>query len=853
MRYIIIFFFTSNVVFAQTWNLIWSDEFNGNNLDTNYWSHEIGTGSQNGLYGWGNGELQYYQPQNSVVNNGTLKIIAQQEPNGLVDSWNNTYYYSSSRIVTRDKFEFQYGKIAARIKTLDGQGYWPAFWLLPKNGQWPCDGEIDIMEQWGNNGPTNVTTGAAHVGVCPYSSSNHQYQSSSYQKNNGSFADNFHTYEIIWRPNKIEWFVDGTKFFEVDSNSFNQIYAWPFNSNQWYLILNLAITSSGPSLSTVFPNQIEVDYVRIYEEIGGISGCTDSLAFNYNPNATVNDSSCEYQVTFNLDMNTYSSSFTKPEIGGTFNNWCGSCAQMHDNNGDNIWEKTIIIKEGFYQYLFVLDNWTVQESLSTSLACVMSSYGFTNRILDLSSDTILDVVCWESCSECFTSNNHVVNFNLDMNCSGINPTFVAATSPNDGWSCGGGIILSDSDGDGVWSATANFPISDTHYEYIYCADNWSYSESAGLINSMQNGANCAPVTNYSTYANRLITLGNITLNDTWGSCISCQYGCTDSTAINYFPGANVDDGSCIIGTTCSGSPITNLGVTNIIHNRATFTFDDMNSSTCRVDQLRIKYREVGTTAWSQKNMGSPTGYDPVTGICNSTSRTDKLVLGLSANTTYEWQMRVWYCSTGATAWVNGPNFTTLADCPNVGNLAVTTPTNTKATFTWDNSNGAYSFVRLQARVDTTGSSFFNIGGVGVLYGTYTKDKNGLVPGTTYRAKSRTWCDPNGGAYKAPSWTSFIYFTMPGSVRLDGGTSIESLDVYPNPSRDIFNVSFTSKEAQDLEVRVINVVGEVVYTEGLENFTGEYAKEIDLVKYTKGIYFLEITTNSGVINKKVILI
>ena len=306
------------------------------------------------------------------------------------------------------------------------------------------------------------------------------------------------------------------------------------------------------------------------------------------------------------------------------------------------------------------------------------------------------------------------------------------------------------------------------------------------------------------------------------------------------------------GTTCSGSPITNLGVTDIIHNRATFTFDDMNSSTCRVDQLRIKYREVGTTAWSQKNMGSPTGYDPVTGICNSTSRTDKLVLGLSANTTYEWQMRVWYCSTGATAWVNGPNFTTLADCPNVGNLAVTTPTNTKATFTWDNSNGAYSFVRLQARVDTTGSSFFNIGGVGVLYGTYTKDKNGLVPGTTYRAKSRTWCDPNGGAYKAPSWTSFIYFTMPGSVRLDGGTNIESLDVYPNPSRDIFNVSFTSKEAQDLEVRVINVVGEVVYTEGLENFTGEYAKEIDLVKYTKGIYFLEITTNSGVINKKMIL-
>ena len=105
MRYIAIcsLLFSVNIVFAQTWNLIWSDEFNGNDLDSNYWSHEIGTGSQNGLFGWGNGELQYYQPQNSVVSNGTLKIIAQHEPNGLVDSWNNTYYYSSSRIVTRNK------------------------------------------------------------------------------------------------------------------------------------------------------------------------------------------------------------------------------------------------------------------------------------------------------------------------------------------------------------------------------------------------------------------------------------------------------------------------------------------------------------------------------------------------------------------------------------------------------------------------------------------------------------------------------------------------------------------------------------------------------------------------------
>ena len=129
----------------------------------------------------------------------------------------------------------------------------------------------------------------------------------------------------------------------------------------------------------------------------------------------------------------------------------------------------------------------------------------------------------------------------------------------------------------------------------------------------------------------------------------------------------------------------------------------------------------------------------------------------------------------------------------------------------------------------------------------------LSPGTSYRGlSSRTWCDPNGGAYKSPTWTSLLFWTMPTVVRLEGGTTINNLDVYPNPSRDIFNVTFTSEDAQDLEVRVINVVGEVVYTENLDQFIGEYSKQVDLATYTKGVYFLEITTNNGVINKKLIL-
>jgi len=346
-----------------------------------------------------------------------------------------------------------------------------------------------------------------------------------------------------------------------------------------------------------------------------------------------------------------------------------------------------------------------------------------------------------------------------------------------------------------------------------------------------------------------------------GSCVYVA-GCTDSTACNYDPLADVDDGSCewtsCTGGICANDPISGLGVTDVLHNRATFTFDDMNTydamgvQVCRVDQLRIQYREVGTSSWSQKNMGSPTGYDPITGICNSTTNTAKLVLGLTSATTYEWRMKVWYCAIGNSGWVSAPSFTTLGDCPNVGNLTVTTPTTTKATFTWDDGNGPYSFVRIKARIDTNNAAWFNVGGVGVSYGTFTKDKNNLTPGTTYRAQARTWCDPNGGAYKSPSWTPLIYWTMPTVIRLEGGTAINNLDVFPNPSRDIFNVTFTSEDVQDLKVRILNVVGEELVNEELQQFVGEYTKQINLTNNAKGVYFLEITTNNGVVNKKLIL-
>ena len=125
-------------------------------------------------------------------------------------------------------------------------------------------------------------------------------------------------------------------------------------------------------------------------------------------------------------------------------------------------------------------------------------------------------------------------------------------------------------------------------------------------------------------------------------------------------------------------------------------------------------------------------------------------------------------------------------------------------------------------------------------------------GETYRGQARAWCDPQGGAYNSLSWTSLVTWTQPTSSRIEGGTAINNLSIYPNPSRDLFNISFTSEDIQDLKVRIMNVIREELVNENLEQFIGEYTKQINLSDNAKGIYFLEIETNDGVINKKLIL-
>lgn len=249
----------SSVAQSNTaWTLVWADEFSqadGSSPDSTKWAYDIGTGSG----GWGNNELEYYtsRTNNVRIENGQLVIEAKQE-SYLGSS------YTSARLKTQGKVSWRYGRIEARIKIPRGQGIWPAFWMLGTNitsVNWPTCGEIDIMENIGNK--TNIVHGTVHgPGYSGGSAVGGPYS----LPGNTNFADAFHIYAMEWTTNQIKWFVDGVQYFSVNPASLPGGAAWVFTQPQ-FLLLNLAVGGNWPgkpNSTTVFPQRMTVDYVRVY-------------------------------------------------------------------------------------------------------------------------------------------------------------------------------------------------------------------------------------------------------------------------------------------------------------------------------------------------------------------------------------------------------------------------------------------------------------------------------------------------------------------------------------------------------------------------------------------------------------
>lgn len=246
---------------SPAWNIVWSDEFNGSNLDLNTWTCEAGNNN-----GWGNQELEFYtgRPQNAYVGGGLLHIVARREAT-------NGFNYTSARIKTQGHFNKTYGRFEFRARLPEGLGYWPALWLLGSNitsVSWPACGEIDVIENNGNV-PGQVQ------GTIHYSdSANHHLQSTGfYPLPAGDSVTNFHSYMVEWSTNRVNWYFDGQPYETQSSwSSSTGPYPAPFNQ-PFFIIMNLAVGGSylgNPSAATInantiFPGELQVDYVRVWD------------------------------------------------------------------------------------------------------------------------------------------------------------------------------------------------------------------------------------------------------------------------------------------------------------------------------------------------------------------------------------------------------------------------------------------------------------------------------------------------------------------------------------------------------------------------------------------------------------
>lgn len=242
--------------------LVWSDEFNS--INSSNWTFETGGG------GWGNNELQYYTGgQNAFIQNDSaaggnvLVIEARRDNPANYNCWYGRCTYTSSRMITRDKRSFQYGRIEARMKLPQTQGIWPAFWMLGNSmGSvgWPAAGEIDIMEHVGYE-PT-VTHGALHG---PGYSGNTPFFGTHYLPHSADAA--YHVYAIEWSANEIAWYVDNTRFYSVSRATVQTRGNWVYDQPFW-ILLNIAVGGNwpgSPNGSSVFPQRLYVDYVRVYQ------------------------------------------------------------------------------------------------------------------------------------------------------------------------------------------------------------------------------------------------------------------------------------------------------------------------------------------------------------------------------------------------------------------------------------------------------------------------------------------------------------------------------------------------------------------------------------------------------------
>ena len=691
------------------------------------------------------------------------------------------------------------------------------------------------------------------------------------------------------------------------------------------------------------------------------AGCTDLDAVNYNPNAIVDDSSCVYPVYGCIDVLAMNYDSNANVDDGSCVYYIYGCTDVlalnydpNANTDDN---------SCFYTYFYGCTNPLASnyDSLaniddgSCLLYCSSYSFNYTGEVItkvsfgsgnsSLLTDIVMPNTGYDfSCSSYsdYTQSNNAGNiayleldstYYFDISggfCSGL------VSNQNRGlriwidWNNDGQFNSSEV----VYTSPTTIPgMSSNYYGFVTVPNN----ASLGLVRMR---IVYQRLINPTTSPYQIQPCGVYQYGETEDYNINIIQpvflGCTDSTATNYDSNATQDDGTCVYPAVCNDP--TNLFVTDVVHTRATFNWDNMGAEYYRI--------RVNTgSGWSiLTQIGSADGF--------AHPNTSKTRYFLQANTTYDWQVRGWCLDGSVSGWSQTHTFTTLEDCPNAANLGATNIEAEWATMTWDAASAIYGVDHYLARVRQVGQSSWNI--KGSIGNTLSKTIGSLTPGATYEFETRTWCNtgdnnnPTDPYYKSDWGGNGVFTTIPCLVQTDnlavtpintttatfswdlnglsppadhftirfreigvtnwqyravagGGTAtgrniggftpgvayewqvrtfcgvtstwkspwesgpdftlgsgamvnvpFSNLEVYPNPSRDKFNISFSSDEIQSVRVKITNMVGEEVYSESLPQFIGEYTKQVDLSEYAKGVYFLRILSDKGGINKKLIL-
>lgn len=245
----------------EGYELIWHDEFNGTELDESIWNRELREP------GWTNNELQEYtnSDDNIFIRDGVLVLKAIE----TVDE-NGNPYYTSGKVQTQNKEDFMYGKVVVRARVPEGQGLWPAIWMMPTDesyyGQWPKCGEIDIMEVLGNQ--TDIAYATIHYGEP------HSEQQGMLRLDEGTFASDFHEFSVEWEPGEMRFYIDDVLVLTVNDwftawpGEEEKPYPAPFDQT-FFVQLNLAVGGNWPGYpdeTTDFSQaEFEIDYVRVYQ------------------------------------------------------------------------------------------------------------------------------------------------------------------------------------------------------------------------------------------------------------------------------------------------------------------------------------------------------------------------------------------------------------------------------------------------------------------------------------------------------------------------------------------------------------------------------------------------------------